>query len=214
MGGLDSPPICFDGKYRKYSARKTKQMIALQVKKREGKVSSGELLRFAALAHLAAKLKGDVGLVITGNEEMCELNRCFRHMDKPTDVLSFPSANDIADYAGDLAISVEIAAENARIFGHSTTEEIKVLILHGMLHLAGYDHESDDGAMARKELALRKSLGLPDSLIKRTGQHAISISAVKANGKTTTPSSAKAHGKKPRGKALTAKTLSGKTKRK
>ena len=75
-----------------------------------------------------------------------------------------------ARIAGDVAISADIAAANARRLGHSAGEEIKILVLHGVLHLAGFDHETDDGKMARKEVRLRKALGLPAGLIERNGQ--------------------------------------------
>jgi len=70
-------------------------------------------------------------------------------------------------FAGDVAISAEIARQNARRLGHTAAEEIKILVLHGMLHLAGYDHELDNGEMEREEARLRKSLGLPVGLIER-----------------------------------------------
>jgi probable rRNA maturation factor len=66
-----------------------------------------------------------------------------------------------------VAISAEIAAKNARRLGHAPKEEIKILALHGVLHLAGYDHERDQGEMARREEGLRKQLGLPVALIER-----------------------------------------------
>jgi probable rRNA maturation factor len=69
--------------------------------------------------------------------------------------------------AGDLAISAEIAARNAARLGHSLASEIKVLALHGVLHLAGYDHEGDRGQMAEKEERLRRELRLPTTLIER-----------------------------------------------
>ena len=101
---------------------------------------------------------------------MRRLNRQFRQKDKPTDVLSFPSdlsSKSYEKYAGDLAISIDIARQNAQRLGHSLDEEIKVLMLHGVLHLAGYDHESDNGEMARTEERLRRKLGLPTALISR-----------------------------------------------
>jgi len=73
-------------------------------------------------------------------------------------------------YAGDIAISAEIAAHNARSLGHTAAEEIKILILHGILHLRGYDHERDRGKMARREAKLRRDLRLPIGLIERTAQ--------------------------------------------
>ena len=110
-------------------------------------------------------------MLVTGNREIQKLNKNFRKKDKPTDVISFPS--EVDGVAGDIAISVEIAQANARALGHDTGAELKVLILHGMLHLAGFDHETDEGEMARKETRLRKQLGLPVGLIERvTGRPA------------------------------------------
>jgi len=70
--------------------------------------------------------------------------------------------------AGDIAISAEMAARNAAPLRHSTADEVKILILHGMLHLAGFDHERDNGEMARRETKLRRELRLPAALIERT----------------------------------------------
>ena len=72
------------------------------------------------------------------------------------------------ELAGDIAISAEIAAANAADVGHSTEIELKVLILHGLLHLAGYDHETDKGEMQARETKMRQQLGLPPGLIERT----------------------------------------------
>jgi probable rRNA maturation factor len=109
-----------------------------------------------------------VDVVIAGNPEIRRLNRQFRGHDKPTDVISFPVAEP-SDGAiqGDIAISASIAAANARRLGHTLAEEVKILILHGMLHLAGYDHESDRGQMSQLEAGLRRVLQLPGSLIER-----------------------------------------------
>jgi len=116
-------------------------------------------------------LKGTVNLLLTSSAAMRSVNRQFRAKDTPTDVLSFPSPslppNDPAHTAGDIAISVDIAAQNAGKLGHSTAEEVKILVLHGILHLAGFDHERDNGEMARKEARLRRTLGLPLALIER-----------------------------------------------
>ena len=101
--------------------------------------------------------------MVSGNQRLRQLNRRFRRKNKPTDVLSFPRPS-----GGDIAISAQIARDNARLYGHSVAEELKILVLHGMLHLAGYDHESDNGRMARVESRLRVRLKLPASLIDRT----------------------------------------------
>jgi len=97
---------------------------------------------------------------------MQELNRRYRRKNKPTDVLSFPSG--APGVAGDIAISLEIAATNATEIGHSLATEVKVLILHGLLHLAGFDHEKDKGEMLAREIAMRRELKLPVGLIERT----------------------------------------------
>ena len=107
-------------------------------------------------------MRGDVEVLITGNRRIRSLNRQFRKKDKATDVLSFPRSG-----GGDIAISAELAAVNASRYGHSTVDELKILILHGVLHLAGYDHERDNGEMAAREAALRRQLELPGSLIGR-----------------------------------------------
>ena len=110
-----------------------------------------------------------LGILITDDDEVRAMNLQFLGIDAPTDVLSFPAVEAVTTkFAGDLAISVDIAAANARQLGHSLEDEIRVLIVHGLLHLGGYDHENDNGEMARKEWRLRSDLGLPASLIDRT----------------------------------------------
>ncbi len=135
----------------------------------DGTAAEDDLLRFAQRARRAVKLKGRVSVLITTNREMRRLNRSFRGKDKPTDVISFPAMDVVADkFAGDLAISGEIAKANAKSLGHSPEAELQVLILHGLLHLAGYDHERDKGEMAQEEARLRAKFGLPVGLISRT----------------------------------------------
>ena len=126
------------------------------------------LQTFAKRACRAAGLHGGVTVMLTSNREMRALNSRFRGTARATDVLSFPAPASASGFAGDIAISVEIAAANAKQLGHSTTREIEVLILHGILHLAEYDHERDHGEMARKELALQARLALPGGLIDRS----------------------------------------------
>ena len=141
--------------------------------KRVAKLSEPTLRAFLLRAKRAVKLKGTVNLLLTSSTAMRSLNRQFRAKDMPTDVLSFPSPSlplhQPARAVGDIAISVEIAAHNATKLGHSTAEEVKILVLHGILHLAGFDHERDNGEMARKEARLRRTLGLPVALIERDG---------------------------------------------
>jgi probable rRNA maturation factor len=127
------------------------------------------LNRFVARARRAAGLKGAVNVLITTSAGMKSLNRRFRGNDKPTDVLSFPAEPGAKkQFAGEIAISAEIAAQNARALGHSSAEEVKILVLHGVLHLRGYDHECDNGQMARREKQLRAKLRLPLGLIERS----------------------------------------------
>ena len=93
------------------------------------------------------------------------LNRTYRKKDTPTDVLSFPSEE--GGYLGDIVIAEGVAKRQAREAGHSIATEVRVLALHGLLHLLGYDHEHDDGRMARLERRLRKRGGLREGLIER-----------------------------------------------
>ena len=132
--------------------------------------TSAVLSRFLARAQRAAGLRGEVNVLVAGNREIRELNRRYRGQDKVTDVLSFPADGGAGkDFVGDIAISAELAAQSARQFGHAPAEELKILLLHGVLHLAGYDHERDNGRMARMEERLRAQMGLPTALIARTG---------------------------------------------
>lgn len=104
--------------------------------------------------------------LITDDRELLRLNREFLQKDYATDVLSFPSGAT-SGFAGELAISVERAADQAAEFGHSLSEELSILMLHGILHLLGMDHEKDRGAMARLEKKWRKHFELPTGLIER-----------------------------------------------
>jgi probable rRNA maturation factor len=129
------------------------------------------LAKFVARAGRASRLKGAVNVLVTSSSELRALNRRFRAKDQPTDVLSFPPGPCFVNgLAGDIAISADIAKRNARRLGHTAAQEIKILVLHGVLHLVGYDHEHDDGTMAGKEMKLRRLLKLPLGLIERTGR--------------------------------------------
>jgi probable rRNA maturation factor len=121
------------------------------------------LARFANRAQRAAGVEGEVNVLLTGDAEIQRLNLQFRGKDKPTDVLSFPSAA-----GGDIAISLQTARVQAAEHGHSLLTEVKVLVLHGMLHLAGHDHERDRGHMRRLEEKLRAELNLTAGLIERS----------------------------------------------
>jgi len=124
------------------------------------------LMRYLREAQAAVGLRGEVSVLLTTDDGIRGLNRRFRKKNKATDVLSFPVEAGFG-MAGDLAISVETAARQAAEQGHKLSVELRVLMLHGLLHLAGLDHETDDGAMARKERRLRAKLGLPPGLIER-----------------------------------------------
>lgn len=130
------------------------------------------LARFLSKAQSAIALRGQVTVLLTTDSTMQDLNRRFRGKNKPTDVLSFPAtlsqdAKPAERVAGDVAISVETARRQAAEQGHALTRELEILILHGLLHLAGYDHESDKGQMRYREGQLRTQLGLPQGLIER-----------------------------------------------
>jgi probable rRNA maturation factor len=145
--------------------------------KRVADLTELALRRFVARARRAAGLKGGVNVLLTSSAEMKSLNRRFRGKDKPTDVLSFPAEPGAQkQFAGEIAISAEIAAHNARALGHSPAAEVKILVLHGVLHLRGYDHECDNGGMARREKQLRAKLRLPLGLIERTTIERVSTS--------------------------------------
>lgn len=132
---------------------------------RTGGLSRPGLVRFAA------RLRKELGLgrgfcgLITGDADLRRMNRDFRGKDYATDVLSFPSA-DPADL-GEMAISIDRARAQAREFRHTVGEELRILMLHGFLHLTGLDHERDNGEMECQELHWRKRFGLPAGLIER-----------------------------------------------
>jgi probable rRNA maturation factor len=139
-------------------------------------------LRRAPIERFARTLQKEVAqgrpfdTLIAGDAELRRLNRDFRGQDYPTDVLSFPTAGQAkacptdasrVPFLGDIAISLGRARAQARAFGHGIEQEIQILMLHGVLHLCGHDHETDSGAMARAEKRWRAKLGLPNGLIER-----------------------------------------------
>jgi probable rRNA maturation factor len=139
------------------------------IKKAAPGISEPALTRFIERARKAAGLRAPAHVLLASSRYLRVLNRRYRGKDQPTDVLSFPPMPAVArEFAGDIVISAEIAARNARLYRHAPAQEVKILILHGMLHLAGYDHEADRGQMARKEERLRRELGLSNGLIRRT----------------------------------------------
>ena len=127
-----------------------------------------ELARFLKRAQQIAGLHGEVTVLLADDARLKNLNRTFRRKNKATDVLSFPAGDNAEGIAGDLAVSVETAARQAAEHGHALDEELRILILHGVLHLAGHDHEADAGEMRSLETDLRAKLKLPAGLIERT----------------------------------------------
>jgi probable rRNA maturation factor len=155
-------------------------MFVVIFQRRIAGMSRSTLERFVLRARRAAGLRGMVNVLVTNNAELKSLSRQFLGKDKPTDVLSFPalpsSRNKSKRLAGDVAISADIARDNARLLGHSVADEVKILALHGILHLAGHDHERDNGEMARKEMRLRRQLNLEVALIERVQSRAGEVS--------------------------------------
>ena len=141
-------------------------------RQREIRVDVAALERFAREVCSELKVSDDaVAVQLIGDAAMARLNRRYRKKRGSTDVLSFPaqSANGSArgrrqpaeaSHVGDIAISPAMAQRNARRDGRSLADELKILLLHGMIHLAGYDHETDQGQMERLEMKLRRRLGL------------------------------------------------------
>ena len=124
------------------------------------------IVNFARLLQREVAKQRAFDTLITGDTELRRLNRDFRGKDYATDVLSFPAENGTS-FLGDIAISLGRARAQAREFGHPIESEVQILMLHGVLHLLGYDHETDTGAMARAEKRWRGKLGLPNGLIER-----------------------------------------------
>ncbi|MGC2328406.1 MAG: rRNA maturation RNase YbeY [Candidatus Sulfotelmatobacter sp.] len=147
-------------------------------------LSEAGLERFLLRARRAARLKGTVNLLVTSSAEVRSLNHQFLGKNKETDVLSFladsqPTPGGLR-LVGEIAIAAEVARQSAAQRGHSAADEVKILALHGILHLAGFDHERDNGQMERQERRLRVALRLPAGLIERaTGSKRASETAGK-----------------------------------
>jgi probable rRNA maturation factor len=125
------------------------------------------------LARVAPRsARGEVGVALVSNTRVRALNRKYRRRDYATDVLSFAPAGPEDPpynpcYLGDIVIATGVARQQARKAGHSELTELRVLALHGLLHLLGYDHERDRGTMAKLERTLRRKGGLREGLIER-----------------------------------------------
>ena len=127
------------------------------------RIAQKPLRAFASRLARALRLGRErFAVALVSDKEIARLNRRYRGRPRATDVLSFPASNGHkrSGYRGDVVISVETARRNARRYGHRVEEEIKLLTLHGVLHLLGYDHEADQGQMDRREHELRRRLGL------------------------------------------------------
>src|SRR4051794_34217087 len=116
-----------------------------------------------------ARARGAVTIAIVSDARVRALNRRYRHKNRATDVLSFPAGlrRAMPRFLGDIVIAAGVARRQARDAGHSLQTELRVLALHGLLHLLGYDHEQDEGQMARFERRLRARGGLREGLIER-----------------------------------------------
>ena len=123
-----------------------------------------------ALEKIAQSLTDrEIELIVTENDTIAALNQEYRSKDAPTDVLSFPMENAVANMPlGSIVISADFVQEKANELGHGEKDEFSLLFIHGLLHLLGYDHETDKGEMRKKEKELIEKFGLPSSLIVRT----------------------------------------------
>ena len=129
-------------------------------RQRRRSVALAPLQEFTRQLTRVLRLKPEaIGVALVSDPFMARLNRRYRGRAAATDVLSFP-AGERNGYRGDVVISVDTARRNARRYRHGLEEEIKLLALHGALHLLGYDHETDRGQMNRREHQLRRHLGL------------------------------------------------------
>jgi probable rRNA maturation factor len=148
--------------------RSARARLQIVVSDAHGRTIEHSLSRW--LARVApVRTRGTVSIALVSDQRVRALNRRYRGVDRPTDVLSFPTQNrSPADgFLGDIVIARGVARRQARELGHPETTELKVLALHGLLHLLGYDHERDNGAMARLERKLRRRGRLREGLIER-----------------------------------------------
>jgi probable rRNA maturation factor len=171
--------------------------------------SARALTDFLRRAQAAVQLRGQVSVLLTTDLRIRRLNRQFRGKNQATDVLSFPAAPGPEKLAGDLAVSVTTARKQAAEHAHPLSLEIKVLILHGLLHLSGYDHETDNGEMARRERSLRARLKLPLGLIERA-RRPTHPTVRRSAAPMPAPASGRKTGKAP---ASTRKNAAGRSRR-
>lgn len=137
--------------------------VTILNRQRGSQISTSALERFLdKLAEEEPPAAPSMSLCLVSDRRMRELNRRYRDMDRTTDVLSFPADDDSdpheESYLGDLVISVPAAHRQAKERGHTLARELRILVIHGYLHLLGYDHETDDGAMMRRQRRLVRKL--------------------------------------------------------
>jgi probable rRNA maturation factor len=141
----------------------------LGTKVRISAMERSQLRGFARQLVQAVAVGSTFTCLLTDNRKLQQLNSSFLGHDYPTDVLSFPSGAFSGDL-GEIAISAEMAQLQAQEFAHGLMDELRILMLHGLLHLTGLDHENDHGEMARAERKWRVAFGLPNGLIARSGR--------------------------------------------
>jgi probable rRNA maturation factor len=150
-------------------------------RQRRIRVRVGDLEKFLASVRRELRVPADsISICLVTDAQIAKWNRAYRGKNRATDVLSFPAdgarsgaklsqraksgkkftARATPPYLGDIAISPAVAQRNARRYGRTLPEELRILVLHGALHLMGYDHETDAGQMDRREQTLRRKLGL------------------------------------------------------
>jgi probable rRNA maturation factor len=134
-------------------------------RQRKVAIDPNAIVEFLATIDRTLTTGREFAVLVASDAAVREANKLFRGVKSSTDVLSFPDGED--GRLGDVLISAKRAAEQAREAGHSNEDEIKVLILHGVLHLLGWDHETDNGEMRAEERRLRRKLGLRSGLIER-----------------------------------------------
>jgi len=131
--------------------------VVLLDRQRRRRVRPDRVRRVLRAAARDLGVSGELAVVLAGDRTLRSLNARYRGKDKPTDVLSFPGPGGEAGL-GDVVISLDTAERNARALGRTLPQEVDVLALHGLLHVLGYDHETDDGTMDRLERRLRRKL--------------------------------------------------------
>jgi probable rRNA maturation factor len=142
---------------RRSSSDQPEVVVVVIDRQRKRRIALPRLRRVVLGAARALSASGEVALVLTGDRAVRALNARYRGKDKPTDVLSFPGPGGEVGL-GDIVISVDTAARNAKEYGRTLPQELDILALHGFLHVLGYDHETDDGTMDRLEKRLRRRL--------------------------------------------------------